>query len=105
MGLPALFTLPVLRYMKMLMRPKCSLAKIKDGGGKHKEAGMLKPSMLWIFPIVALLTSCANSAQTRTAVATDCLQPPPPELLWSDAEWHLHRPDVLTRRPALRPMA
>ena len=33
---------------------------------------MLKPSMLWIFPIVALLTSCANSAQTRTAVATDC---------------------------------
>ena len=39
---------------------------------KHKESGMLKPSMLWIFPIVALLTSCANSAQTRTAVATDC---------------------------------
>jgi hypothetical protein len=33
---------------------------------------MLKPSILWILPIVALLSGCTNSTQTRTAAATDC---------------------------------
>jgi hypothetical protein len=39
---------------------------------KTYEAGVLRPSILWILPTIALLTGCTNSAQTRTAAATDC---------------------------------
>ena len=33
---------------------------------------MLKPSILWVVPTVALLTGCANAPQTRAASASDC---------------------------------
>jgi hypothetical protein len=33
---------------------------------------MLKPSILWVVPTVALLAGCAHSAQTAATAATDC---------------------------------
>jgi hypothetical protein len=33
---------------------------------------VLKPSILWVVPTVALLTGCANAPQTRPASASDC---------------------------------
>lgn len=33
---------------------------------------MLKLSILWVVPVVALLAGCANIPQSRTAVASDC---------------------------------